>query len=77
MSKDADAFDNRFKILLTGDRFIPSVCLRVAARILLPCSLPRALLLAIASQAQLKAKRMRIRAGGKCFMSRARTECRT
>jgi len=21
MSKDADAFDNRFKILLTGDRF--------------------------------------------------------
>ena len=42
MSKDADAFDNRFKILLTGDRFVSSVCLRVAARHLLPCSLPRA-----------------------------------
>jgi len=36
MSKDADAFDNRFKILLTGDR-----CIAIIPATRLPCSVPR------------------------------------
>ena len=36
MSKDADAFDNRFKILLTGDRCVVVSLLSIAVPQLLP-----------------------------------------